>query len=109
MGAWIAYVALLGTAALLAWALARAVADMWRRAMRDDRPLPLSIMMRRLHIEPAAAAAASGFALGAAARRCAACPAEAECRAWLASGRHEGYERFCPNAAWLDRARGTAG
>lgn len=34
-------------------------------------------------------------------RRCVFCNAKDECDAWLASGRRDGFERFCPNAEFI--------
>jgi hypothetical protein len=41
-----------------------------------------------------------------AARRCVFCRRKAECDAWLASGRSEGFEQFCPNAWYIARRSG---
>jgi hypothetical protein len=38
-----------------------------------------------------------------AARRCVFCRSKAQCDAWLASGRREGFEDFCPNAWYIAR------
>lgn len=34
-------------------------------------------------------------------RACVYCSTKEECDAWLASGRREGFEAFCPNAAYI--------
>ena len=34
---------------------------------------------------------------------CRQCAAKAECGSWLASGQREGYQRFCPNARFVER------
>lgn len=34
-------------------------------------------------------------------RACVYCNSKEECDAWLASGRREGFEAFCPNAAYI--------
>jgi hypothetical protein len=36
-------------------------------------------------------------------RRCVFCKAKNECDAWLASGRQEGFQEFCPNAWYIER------
>jgi hypothetical protein len=52
----------------------------------------------RLGADPAEA---YGAAL--ATRRCVFCTTKKECDAWLASGRREGFEDFCPNAWYIAR------
>jgi hypothetical protein len=42
-------------------------------------------------------------ALGIAVRRCVFCPNVDRCADWLASGKREGLEEFCPNAPYLKR------
>ena len=39
---------------------------------------------------------------------CMACPAKSECGRWLASGQREGFQKFCPNAAFVERVRERA-
>jgi hypothetical protein len=39
-------------------------------------------------------------------RTCVFCRSKEECDAWLASGRTEGFEAFCPNAGYI-AARGS--
>jgi hypothetical protein len=51
----------------------------------------------RLPIEPWDACAAA-----LATRRCVFCAAKAQCDAWLACGAREGFERFCPNAGFIE-------
>jgi uncharacterized protein DUF6455 len=41
-------------------------------------------------------------------RSCAACKASRLCRAWLDTGRRDGYAAFCPNAAFIDRMKRVA-
>lgn len=43
------------------------------------------------------------YAEAAATRRCVYCRDKAQCDAWLASGKTEGFEAFCPNAAYIKR------
>lgn len=42
------------------------------------------------------------YAAALATRRCVFCPDKAQCDAWLASGSREGFERFCPNADFIE-------
>jgi hypothetical protein len=41
------------------------------------------------------------YAEAQATRRCVFCKAKQQCDAWLASGRREGFEEFCPNAWYI--------
>lgn len=41
--------------------------------------------------------------LGHAVRRCMLCPSVETCHEWLASGKREGLESFCPNAAYIEK------
>jgi hypothetical protein len=41
-------------------------------------------------------------------RRCVFCSSKAQCDAWLASGRQEGFEEFCPNAWYIARRAASA-
>jgi len=38
-------------------------------------------------------------------QRCLACTEAAQCQAWLWSGARDGYQPFCPNAAFIERMR----
>lgn len=82
------------------------VLPLWRRDERDDRPMQLAELMEREGLS-AANAVASGDAhdLARATARCGMCTGEAECRAWLDSGKHEGYQAFCPNAELIERLK----
>jgi hypothetical protein len=40
--------------------------------------------------------------------RCSQCGAKADCGRWLAAGHRDGYQRFCPNAAFVQRVTKTA-
>jgi hypothetical protein len=40
-------------------------------------------------------------------RRCTLCPAVDACHEWLAAGRREGLDGFCPNASYLRRLERT--
>lgn len=74
----------------------------WRRAMSDDNPLPIGEMMARQKVS-ADDAVGLELELAYAVRRCAACPSPDTCREWLASGQRAGWEKFCPNAAFIGR------
>ncbi len=63
----------------------------------------LGQMLDRLGIERRHIA--SGAALQDLAWTCTACTERRTCRAWLASGRTEGFQDFCPNAAVLECLR----
>jgi hypothetical protein len=94
-------VALLGAIALIVILCARAAGRL-RRAGRDDRPLPIGEMMGRRGIALADAAAAGDRGeIALAARICAACATQEQCRVWLAEGKTTGFEEFCPNAVRL--------
>lgn len=67
-------------------------------------PLPLYEMLARQSPRAASLAIASGsrdFAL--AVRQCVTCEQRARCRAWLDSGKQEGFEEFCANAGYVSR------
>lgn len=93
---------IIGTAAILAFLIALAIAASpplvaaWSRAMGPDRELEMWPVMRRRGIvadDRSARAADMARAI----RRCSLCPSAQICRAWLASGRSEGTDEFCPN------------
>lgn len=65
----------------------------------DDNRLRLAEMLERHGTRLADQAP---YWAGVATRRCVLfCSAKDECDAWLASGRRDGYARFCPNAAYV--------
>ena len=76
-------------AVLCAWSLAAA----WRRALRDEAPLPIFAVLGRRGLQRLEQAPE---ALAVAVRRCALCREKARCRESLASGR--GAAPDCPNA-----------
>ena len=108
-------VALLGSIAFMAAAAIMvglagylAFATLWRLA-HEPAPGTLGAMLAREGVDwsrLACAASVEEFALGL--NRCAECSAKAECAEWLASARHEGYQRFCPNAAFVERVKKAA-
>jgi hypothetical protein len=94
--------AILGTVALvslflvLAASAAPGVLALWGRARGRERELEMWQMMRRrgLAADDGSARAAD---MARAIRRCTLCPSVESCRRWLASGRAEGADDFCPN------------
>lgn len=96
--------------ALLVFALVVSVLPLiyaaWRRVIaRDD--LQMWRAIRRSGLAPKDAAG-DDRKLALAVRRCTLCPSIPECDDWLASGRREGLDLFCPNAVYfkeLERAR----
>ena len=82
---------------------------MWRRALGDDRPLLLGLMLERLGPSlPEAATRGMGYDYAIAVRRCVSCGNEAICRKWLETGRQDGYAGFCPNAEFIERLKKAA-
>jgi hypothetical protein len=73
-------------------------ASAWRMLHDDGR-----LRMRRVLARRGVSLAAVGGTCDAAraTRRCVACADKAQCDAWLASHRREGFEAFCPNAGFI--------
>ncbi len=90
----------LGTLAATVLLSAPALLGWYRRAITREGPYPFGALMQRLAIS-ADGAAGHEYELTAAVSRCASCNAADRCRDWLASGRREGVEAFCPNASIL--------
>ena len=74
----------------------------WRMLHAGGR-LRLEQMLGRRGVRLAAAGEHAPCDAAAAARRCAGCDGKAVCDAWLASGRRDGFETFCPNADFIGR------
>jgi hypothetical protein len=70
-------------------------------AIKDPR-LRFVEMLARKGLRPGESRS-EAYAGALAARRCVFCNTKAECDAWLASGRSEGFEDFCPNAGYIAR------
>jgi len=90
-------VGLLGLIALGAVAI-----GLWRGT--PDGQVLLYEMLARQGGDVAHAGLASGsreFAV--AVKQCLACPATVRCRAWLDSGKRQGFEAFCANAGYAAR------
>jgi hypothetical protein len=90
---------LFATLAVGGFLLYAIVAQSWRM-LHDDGRLRLRCMLAR-HGTPMAAADASDYEMALATRRCVACAGKAQCDAWLASRKRDGFEAFCPNAAFI--------
>jgi hypothetical protein len=73
-----------------------------RRMLRDDGRLRLRRMLVRNGVRPATVAD-EYYEAARATRRCVACADKARCDAWLASHRRDGFDAFCPNAAFISR------
>ena len=93
-------VALLSLLLLLAASAVPAFFSLWAGALSRDRELEMWRMMRvrglladDASIRPADMARAI--------RRCTLCPSVDPCQRWLASGRDEGADEFCPNTRFF--------
>ena len=75
-----------------------------RRIVHDDGRLRLEPMMDRHGASLRASVEDGSYQAALATRRCVTCADKARCDAWLASGRSEGAEEFCPNAAFVKAA-----
>lgn len=92
---------------LLAAALIYGLATAWRRALHDDARLPFFGMIERHGTTREELAAVVSFEnLALAVRRCTFCGSKEQCRAWLASGRQDGYPASCPNAGLFNQGSG---
>ena len=79
---------------------------LWQQGSGDARPVLIERLLRRQGERVAWRAVAAGdknFTL--AVKRCVQCNEVAQCRAWLASGASDGYQSFCPNAAFIERTK----
>ena len=96
--------ALISGAALGTFVVGCLVLQFW---LRDaGRPLLVVQALRRQSDEAAQRAEKSGGrAYALAVQRCLACTEAAQCQAWLWSGARDGYQPFCPNAAFIERMR----
>jgi hypothetical protein len=82
---------------------------MWRRALGDDRPLLLGLMLTRQGASiPDAATHGVGRDFALAVRRCISCGEADSCRKWLETGKQDGYAEFCPNAEFIERLKKAA-
>ncbi len=94
-------IAFFGATALGVGIVAVGVLGLWR-AMTDERPLLLSQLLALQGVEMDRGLNGLGarqFAI--AARRCMDCAARVRCEDSLSAGRRDGYDAFCPNAAYI--------
>jgi hypothetical protein len=80
----------------------------WRRLVSREGDLQIWRAMRRLGVE-GQDMACQDRNLARAVRRCVMCPSIDDCDSWLASGRREGINLFCPNATFFDNIAGPKG
>lgn len=80
--------------------LASTLGKLWRTALDEETPLRLFQVLERRG-KRAPDLDSDLYAGANAVRRCVFCRARAECDAWLASGRRDGLEQFCPNAGFV--------
>ena len=100
-------IAIYGSVAIVLLVMLYISAMMWRRAFfGDERPLLLSQMLGRqgLRIEDPLTRQ-TGYAFAAAVRRCVNCVQQASCADWLDAGNKSGYEKFCPNAGYIEELK----
>ncbi len=76
-----------------------------RRRPRADVRVRLYDMMRRRGVSPPPEDAADVQDVAAAERRCAACANKEMCDELLRIGQTKGYDRFCPNALYIEWLR----
>ena len=103
---------MLTTGALLLAAVALALGIVLhlrrRRARADDRVRLYDIMRRRGVSPPPAEDAVGAQDVAAAERRCAACANKEMCDELLRIGQTRGYDRFCPNALYIEWLRSNS-
>lgn len=80
----------------------------WRRLMSREGELQIWRAMPQAGVTPPDAADRHG-SLARAVRRCVMCPSIEECEDWLASGRRDGLDRFCPNATFFVELKTSKG
>ncbi len=96
------------SAVLLALVVVSLGVAVWalRRRARPDGRVRLFDMMRRRGVSPPAPADMAGSQdIAAAERRCAACANKEMCDELLRIGQTRGYDRFCPNALYIEWLR----
>jgi len=79
-----------------------------RRQRTDDRVRLYDIMRRRGVSPPPAEDAVGAQDVAAAERRCAACANKEMCDELLRIGQTRGYDRFCPNALYIEWLRSNS-
>ena len=101
----LALLAALSASVLAVLIVAIIILTLWSH-QDGGKPLLLECVLRRQGDDLAYRALASGdrdFAV--AVQRCLVCSEAAQCRAWLSSGAHDGFQSFCPNAAYIARMK----
>jgi hypothetical protein len=85
-----------------------ALKRMWHAAMHDDGRLRLAELLARrgARLDDDST---DVYRAAIATRRCVFCNTKEECDAWLASGKREGLERFCPNAEFVEHKSKSTG
>lgn len=73
----------------------------WRRLVAREGELQIWRTMRRRGITREDTVGQE-VSLGRAVRRCVMCPSIDDCDQWLSSGKQDGLDLFCPNAAFFD-------
>jgi hypothetical protein len=95
--------AVLGLGALLLAVFLYALLNSAWRMLHADGRLRLEQMLGRRGVQLAVAGEHAPYDAAVATRRCAHCAAKGACDTWLASGRRDGFEAFCPNADFVGR------
>jgi hypothetical protein len=95
-------VVILGLLLLLIAAVAPGLYALRKRMVAGEGRLQLWRVLQRRGLD-ATDTAADGRALAVAVRRCTLCPRVDDCEDWLAAGKREGLESFCPNATYVER------
>lgn len=88
----------------------RAMWVMWRATMIEERPVLMHRMLQRQGVTIAGVEDYATLEQAChAARRCVACADVEACKAWLETGKTEGYEAFCPNCEFIEglKAKGA--
>ncbi len=91
---------------LMAAAASPAIFAFWRKGLSAQAELELWSVMQRCGIELADTAGRERE-LGVAASLCVTCPGLDACREWLASGKPDGFDAFCPNAGFIASLAGA--
>ena len=93
----------------MSWGMSKRLdrhAARWPMATVERQARLMGEVMEHLAVDPGAAAREGrGMAFAAASRRCLVCQRSQECRRWVDQGGADAAPEFCPNAAFLDRAR----
>jgi hypothetical protein len=99
----LASIAALSSALLVVLVIAVLLLGLWLPPSSDDAA-PLDRLLRRQG-DRVAARALMRRDYAAALLRCDTCGEAMQCRAWMQSGARDGYQHFCPNAAFVERMK----